>query len=100
MQDVFKLITGYGINLDAETQEALNTSDQGNPTATLEAMKSRRVVQLMTKALRDFNPKLAKALIDDRDEVTQELAPLLIIGDQMLINMEDHRNRIHDLDPL
>ena len=36
-------------------------------------MKSRRVSQFEDKALHDFNPKLAKALIDDRDEVTETL---------------------------
>ena len=70
MQDVFKLVSGFGINLDAETQEALSVSEQSGLPASVEAMKTRRVAQLMTKALRDFNPKLAKALIDDRDEVS------------------------------
>ncbi len=70
MQDVLKLLTGVGIKPDEELQEILGSNDLSDPSGAFEALKTRRAAQLMTKALRDFNPKLAKALVDDRDEVT------------------------------
>lgn len=77
MQDVFKLLTGFGIKLD-EVQEAYKISNNSNLAASVEQMKTRRGAQVLTKALRDFNPKLAQALIDDRDEVTQSLQLLIL----------------------
>lgn len=53
---------------DPELQQTLKSSD-GGLAASVEAMKTRRAAQAMTKVLRDINPKLAKALIDDRDKV-------------------------------
>lgn len=68
MQDALKLLTASGIKLDPEMREKF---DQNDLTGTVEALKTRRTAQLLIKALRKFNPKLAKALIDDRDEVTE-----------------------------
>lgn len=53
---------------DPEMQETLKSSG-GGIVASVEAMKTRKAAQAMTKALRDVNPKLAKALVDDRDKV-------------------------------
>lgn len=68
VQDRLKLLTGFGLKLDAEVQELYRQQDL---SGCVEAMKTRKAVQLMHKALRDFNPKLAKAFFDDRDEVTE-----------------------------
>lgn len=67
-KDVLKLMTGQGMNLDPETTEALKSSDKGGISASVEALKTKKASEAMTAALRQFNPKLAKALIDDRDE--------------------------------
>ena len=72
-QDAFKLLTGQGIAMDEDMRKSFEGSDRSNLAASIEAMKTRRASQLMTKALRQFNPKLAKALIDDRDEVAIRL---------------------------
>ena len=58
------------MNLDPETTERLKSSDKGGISASVEALKTKKAAEAMTAALRQFNPKLAKALIDDRDEVT------------------------------
>ena len=68
MQDVLKLLIGFGIKLDPEVREKFSQDDL---SGSIEAVKTRRTAPLLIKALRDFNPKLAKALIDDRDEVTE-----------------------------
>ncbi|KAL3148392.1 hypothetical protein ABBQ38_013848 [Trebouxia sp. C0009 RCD-2024] len=65
IMDALKLLTASGIKLDPEMREKF---DQNDLTGTVEALKTRRTAQLLIKALRKFNPKLAKALIDDRDE--------------------------------
>ena len=70
VQDVSKLLTGKGIEMDEDMRKGFKGSHGSNLAASIEAMKTRRAAQLMTKALRQFNPKLAKALIDDRDDVT------------------------------
>ncbi|DBB04459.1 TPA: hypothetical protein ACH3X1_012561 [Trebouxia sp. C0004] len=67
-KDVLKLVTGQGMNLDPEVSEALNFSDKRGISASVEALKTKKAAEAMTTALRQFNPKLAKALIDDRDE--------------------------------
>ena len=63
-------MTGQGMKLDPEMTEALEFSDKSGVSAAVEALKTRKAAEAMTAALRQFNPKLAKALIDDRDEVT------------------------------
>ncbi len=63
-------MTGRGMNLDPETTERLKSSDKGGISASVEALKTKKAAEAMTAALRQFNPKLAKALIDDRDEVS------------------------------
>jgi pheromone shutdown protein TraB len=63
-------MTGQGMKLDPETSEALKSSDTSGIAASVEALKTKKAAEAMTAALRQFNPKLAKALIDDRDEVT------------------------------
>ena len=63
-------MTGRGMKLDPEITEALEFADKSGVSASVEALKTRKAAEAMTAALRQFNPKLAKALIDDRDEVT------------------------------
>ena len=63
-------MTGQGMKLDPEITEALEFSDKSGVSASVEALKTKKAAEAMTAALRQFNPKLAKALIDDRDEVT------------------------------
>ncbi len=77
LQDVLKLMTGQGMKMDAETQEAFRSKDRSGIAASVEALKTRKAAQAMTKALRQFNPKLAKALIDDRDEVGSHAVSIL-----------------------
>ncbi|DBA73860.1 hypothetical protein WJX79_009281 [Trebouxia sp. C0005] len=67
-KDVLKLMTGQGMQLDSEITEALELSDKSGVSASVEALKTKKAAEAMTAALRQFNPKLAKALIDDRDE--------------------------------
>lgn len=67
-KDVLKLMTGQGMKLDPEITEALEFSDKSGVFASVEALKTKKAAEAMTAALRQFNPKLAKALIDDRDE--------------------------------
>ena len=69
-------MTWQGIKMDEEMQQAWKGSDASRLAASIEGMKTRRSAQLMTKAMRQFNPKLAKALIDDRDEVRQKVYQL------------------------
>ena len=66
-------MTGQGMQLDSEITEALELSDKSGVSASVEALKTKKAAEAMTAALRQFNPKLAKALIDDRDEVTIHL---------------------------
>ncbi len=63
-------MTSQGLKLDPELSEALEFSDKSGVSASVEALKTKKAAEAMTAALRQFNPKLAKALIDDRDEVT------------------------------
>lgn len=69
LQDVLKIMTGRGIQMDEKTSDMLDSKDFSSLAASVEALKTRKAAQAMTAALRQFNPKLAKALIDDRDKV-------------------------------
>lgn len=60
-------------NIVREAEQMANTS--GGLAASIEATKTRKGAQAATKALRDTNPELAKALIDDRDKVCRTLQP-------------------------
>ena len=73
LQDVLKLMTGQGIKMDSEMEETFKSKDTSSIAASVEALKTRKAAEAMTAALRQFNPKLAKALIDDRDEVSRQL---------------------------
>ena len=66
---------GYNGNLSDELQEALDAA-HGAPSlaASVEILKTRKAAHAMSCALHQGNPKLAKALIDDRDEVVIALA--------------------------
>lgn len=66
--DVLKIMTGRGIQMDEKTSDMLDSKDFSSLAASVEALKTRKAAQAMTAALRQFNPKLAKALIDDRDK--------------------------------
>lgn len=66
--DVLKIMTGRGIQMDEKTSDILDSKDFSSLAASVEALKTRKAAQAMTAALRQFNPKLAKALIDDRDK--------------------------------
>ena len=62
------MMSNSAIVSDPEMQDTLKSSG-GGIAASVEVMKTRKAAQAMMKALRDVNPKLAKALIDDRDKV-------------------------------
>lgn len=67
VQDIFKLMGNSTIVDDPELHQSFQAAS--GMAASVEAMKTRKAARAMTKALRDVNPKLAKALIDDRDKV-------------------------------
>lgn len=78
LQQLLQMATGRGLpEPPASLLEAFRSSGGEGIEAQVEGMKSRRLVRDMCEYMRAVNPGLAKALIDERDEImTQALLRL------------------------
>ena len=65
MQDIMKMVTRKP---NPELAELMGGGDR-DLVSSVEALKTRRAASLMSTQLRDSFPGLARALIDERDQV-------------------------------
>jgi len=72
-QDVFRLLSGAGPQPPQQMVDFFQSGGLQGTTSVLEsqveAMKTRQMAREMAEFLRQINPELAAALIDERDEV-------------------------------
>lgn len=73
MNDVFKMITGSGgvdpDTLDPELAELFKKADWRDPAAAVETLKTRKAAGAMAQLLRTQFPKIASAMLDQRDDI-------------------------------
>ena len=73
MSDVLKLITGGGgvdpSKLDPELAALFQKADWKNPAETVETLKTRKAAAAMAHVMRAEFPKVAQAMLDQRDDI-------------------------------
>ncbi|KAI3429803.1 hypothetical protein D9Q98_010116 [Chlorella vulgaris] len=98
--DVLRMMSGAGMPAPPDSLTELFTGSGGNLESQVESMKTRKAVRDMGRYMRQVNPAMATALIDERDaHMVRELSRLegRVVGVVGLAHLDGMERRWEEL---